>query len=84
MTTAETVTRSESMRAIITAINSDGDKAPRSRHIDIRYYITREALANGTLRLKYIQTTDIIINILTKPLAAKAHYHHMKGMSLAE
>ena len=38
----------DNMGAIATATNPDGDKTPRTRHIDIRYHITREALANGT------------------------------------
>ena len=44
----------DNMSAIATATNPDGDKTPRTRHINICYHITREALSNGTLWLKYI------------------------------
>ena len=40
-----------------------------SRYIDIRYYITREALANSILRLQYCRTENIVADILTKSLS---------------
>jgi hypothetical protein len=55
---------------------------PRTRHIDIYYHITREALANGTLQLKYIRTEDMTADILTKVLPIEAHRRHMKNMGL--
>ena len=72
----------DNMGAIATATNPDGDKTPRTRHIDIRYHITREALANGTLRLKYVRTTDMTADILTKVLPIQTYRHHMKNMGL--
>jgi hypothetical protein len=72
----------DNMGAIATATSPEGDKTARSRHIDIRYHITREPLANGTLRLKYIRTADMTADILTKPLPIEAHNHHMKNMGL--
>jgi hypothetical protein len=58
----------DNIGAITTATNPDGHRATRSRHIDVRYHITREALANGTLRLQYIRTADMTADILTKSL----------------
>jgi hypothetical protein len=62
----------DNMGAIATASSLDGDKTPRSRDIDIRYHITREALANGTLRLEYVRTDGMTTDILTKPLPVDA------------
>jgi len=49
-----TLLYSDNMGVIATATNPDGDKTAQTRHIDICYHITREALANGILRLKYV------------------------------
>ena len=72
----------DNMGAIATATNPDGDKTPRTRHIDIRYHVTREALANGALRLRYVRTADMTADILTKILPREAHGRHMKTMGL--
>ena len=70
------------MGAIATATSSDGNKIPRTWHINIRYHITREALANSTLQLKYICTTNMTADILTKILPADTHRRHVKNMGL--
>ena len=44
----------DNMGAIATATNPDGDKTSRTHHIDICYHVTREALANDVLRLRYV------------------------------
>ena len=44
----------DNMGAIATATNPDGDKTPRTRHINIYYHITQEVLANEVLKLRYI------------------------------
>ena len=72
----------DNMGAIAIATNPNGDKMPRTRHIDIRYHITREALSNETLLLKYIRTADMIVDILTKMLPIEAHRRHMNNMGM--
>ena len=74
----------DNMGAIATAMNPDGDKTSRTRHIDICYHITREALANGVLKLRYIWTVNMTADILTKILPVKAHRRHMKMMGLGQ
>jgi hypothetical protein len=49
-----------------------------------RYHITREALANGTLRLQYIRTADMTADILTKSLPIEAHRRHRHNMGLTQ
>ena len=70
------------MSAIITAMNSDSDKTSRTHHIDICYHVIWEVLINDTLKLRYIQITDMTVNILTKILSRETHDHHMKTMRL--
>jgi hypothetical protein len=52
-------------QSAITTAQSGQDVSPRSKHIDIRYHITREALSNGILRIEYIRTTEMRADILT-------------------
>ena len=40
----------------------------RTKHIDIRYHFVREGMQNGTIILKYVATSEMIADILTKPL----------------
>jgi hypothetical protein len=72
----------DNIGAITTATSPDGDKTPRTRHIDIRYHITREALATGAIKLKYIRTADMTADLLTKALPIEVHRRHMKNMGL--
>src|SRR2546421_12270642 len=72
----------DNMRVIITVINSNNNKTAQIRHIDICYHITCEALTNEILQLKYVQTAEIIINILTNLLFTETHNYHVKDMSL--
>jgi hypothetical protein len=40
----------------------------RSKHIDVRYHITREAIGKNEIRLEYISTEEQIADALTKNL----------------
>jgi hypothetical protein len=50
----------------------------RSKHIDVRFHIIREAAANGLVRLEYIRTADMTADILTKALPRELHKRHVK------
>ncbi len=45
----------------------------RSKHIDIKYHFNREKMENGEVDLKYFPTTEMIADVLTKPLPAQQH-----------
>ena len=70
------------MSAITITMNLNNDKTSRICHIDIHYHITQEALINSTLKLRYIQIINMIINILMKILSRETHCYHMKMMGL--
>ena len=55
----------------------------RTKHIDIKFHIVREALGNNTIALKYVPTADMTADILTKGLPKVTHEHHAQGMGLA-
>ena len=57
----------------------------RSKHIDIRYFFIREAIANGVLKVEYIATTDNVADIFTKAtVAAIFHKHTAAIISVVE
>lgn len=41
----------------------------RTKHIDIRYHFIRETLQEGTIDLCYCPTSEMVADILTKPLS---------------
>ena len=40
----------------------------RTKHIDIRYHFVREAVQDGSIRVTYCPTNDMLADIFTKPL----------------
>ena len=70
------------MSAITITINFDNDKTSKTHHIDIHYHVIQEALVNSALRLRYIQTANMIADILMKILSRETHDYHMKTMRL--
>jgi hypothetical protein len=60
--------------AIALAHNPVGHQ--RSKHISIRYYFVREAIANGVLKVEYIATTANLADIFTKSTVAAIFAKH--------
>ena len=53
--------------AIAIAMNPIGHA--RTKHIDIRYHYIREAVHDGMINLHYFPTSEMIADLLTKPLS---------------
>jgi transposase InsO family protein len=68
--------------AIATASQPGYAVSNRSKHIDVRFHIIREAAANGLVRLEYIRTTEMTADILTKALTRELHERHIKGLGM--
>ncbi|XP_059222145.1 uncharacterized protein LOC131996444 [Stomoxys calcitrans] len=47
----------------------------RSKHIDIRHHFVRELIEEDQIKIAYIQTRDMVADILTKGLPAPKHIH---------
>jgi len=45
----------------------------RSKHIDVRYHVSREAINNGEIELECINTEDQIADALTKNLGGRKY-----------
>ena len=55
-------------------VNSDGN-SQKTKHIDIRYNLTREQVKNNVITMDHLQTKDMTSDILTKPLAGTPFLH---------
>ena len=42
----------------------------RTKHIDIRYHFVREKVEDGQVVLEYISTTNMLADLMTKPIPA--------------
>lgn len=54
----------------------------RSKHIDIRYHFIREVIKNKQVSLQHISTTEMLADVLTKPLVGTLHYKCIKGLKI--
>ena len=52
----------------ISMIKNGISKSNRTRHMNIRYFWTKERVDMGELKIVYMPTDDMIADILTKPL----------------
>jgi hypothetical protein len=66
-TAIETTVFQDNM-STINLINNGAGNSNKSRHIDIRYFFVTDRLKQGHLRVKHLGTSDMIADILTKPL----------------
>ncbi|EED22594.1 conserved hypothetical protein [Talaromyces stipitatus ATCC 10500] len=70
--------------AIATANQPSHSLSTRSKHIDIRFHVIREAIANSLIRLEYIRTTEMTADILTKALLKELHERHWEEPSQSD
>lgn len=81
--TEPTELRADNQSAITTAhAPPDSTSSPRTKHIDIRFHIIREAINRGDIKLTYIRTESMLADALTKSLPAPAHSKHMKDFGM--
>jgi hypothetical protein len=64
------------------SIASDDRFSDRTKHVAIRHFFIREKIADGTITIKYVPTTEQLADIFTKPLAkiAFTRLRDMLGM----
>jgi hypothetical protein len=54
-----------------------------TKHIDVRYHFIRWIIENGTIRLVYCPTDDMVADTLTKPLPSPKVKHFVSELGLA-
>lgn len=58
----------------IALLNNGVSKSDRTRHINVRYFWTKERIDSGELAITYVPTDDMIADILTKPLQGEKFF----------
>ncbi len=58
----------------IATVNNDGN-SQKTKHIYIRYNLTREQVKNKVTAMEHLQTKNITSDILTKPFAGTLFLH---------
>ena len=61
------------------AVAKDPVAHRRTKHFDIRYHYIRELVSSGKVSIDYISTTDMIADVLTKPLPLAAFRRCIQG-----
>ena len=54
----------------------------RTKHIDVKYHLTREHLQRGTITLQRVPTQDNTADVFTKALPRDTHARHLAGLGL--
>lgn len=56
----------------------------RTKHIDVRFHFVREKVEDGTIKINYCPTTDMVADTFTKPLGRVLFQNFRSGMGLIE
>jgi len=57
---------------------------PKTKHIDVSYYFTRENLIRKSFTLSYVPTGENLAHIMTKGLRSVLHNRHIQVLGLTE
>ena len=58
----------------------NGNDKGRTKHMDVRYHLLRDLVANKTIHVDYRPTDHMTVDILTKPLDSKLSLAHQKSL----
>jgi hypothetical protein len=58
----------EDNQSAIKLAENGRSNSSRTRHIAVRYFFISDRIASGEIKVEYLNTTDMIADILTKPL----------------
>ena len=65
------------------ALTKDGQYHARTKHIDIRYHFIRFVIDNGTVKLIYCPTDEMVADTLTKALPSAKGKHFASALGLS-
>lgn len=54
----------------------------RTKHIDIRHHYIREVFEEGLIDVKYLPTTEMVADVLTKALFQPNHKKFLDGLGV--
>jgi hypothetical protein len=61
-------------------IEKNHSQKPKTKHIDIKYHFIKELIQEKKLIVKYQQTSDMMADILTKPLPTRPFTKHRNSI----
>lgn len=73
---------SDSQSALKLASNSLSHK--RSKHIDVRFNFIRDIISKDVIETKYLPTSSMPADLLTKGLSSVKHYKFMKTLGVVQ
>lgn len=56
----------------------------RTKHIDVQYHFTREAVEDGLINVSYIPSDEMAADIMTKPLTKELFLKGVKMLGMRE
>lgn len=56
----------------------------RTKHIDVKYHFVRSVVNKGLIEVKYLKTTDMPADILTKSLSSCKHYRFVEQLGITK
>jgi hypothetical protein len=62
--------------------SGEGAQRNKTKHMDIKYMFIREAVRRGLVEVKYIGTSQMVADALTKGLGWIRYEGHVRGMGL--
>lgn len=65
-------------------LTNNNQSHKRSKHIDVRYNFIRDVIINGTIETKYLPTTSMPADLLTKGLSGIKHYQFMNALGIVQ
>jgi transposase InsO family protein len=80
LVTAPTIIYSDSQGSIALALNAEYHQ--RTKHIDIRHHFIRERIKFGSIQLLYVNTADMLADVMTKALPREQHSALARALSL--
>ena len=64
------------------AFTKDPKYHSRTKHIDVEFNFVRDIIAQGKVRVRCISTHNMIVNLLTKPIARDVFVGHVRSLGL--
>ena len=77
----EPVTIYQDNQSCMALVERGRSGAERTRHIQIRYFWVKERVVIGEVRVEYLRSEDMYVNVLTKPLQGCQFQRERDGLT---
>src|SRR5215207_5010518 len=64
------------------ALTKNDTNHNRTKHIDVKWHFIRAYVDNGTIKITYLPTANMVADILTKVLPRERHWQHATSMGM--